>query len=133
MSCSLKNSKLMLQEFGVISNFNEIIDEAGLQSFEENLMESIAEDVFDNAMGNPFFIERFPDKSKLVFNRSFFNILDNVNNAKVFKSRLLNEYAEEADETDSSVSSEKVQDLKAVYARIDAMLESNEITVTCKI
>jgi hypothetical protein len=133
MSCSLKNSKLMLQEFGVISNFNEIIDEAGLQSFEENLMESIAEDVFDNAMGNPFFIERFSDKSKLVFNRSFFNILDNVNNARVFKSRLINEYKEEEIETDSPVSKENIQELKSIYDKIDSMLESNEITVTCKI
>lgn len=91
MSCSLKDSKDMLEEFGIISNFHEIINKNALQEFEENLFDSIGDDAIASAMGNPFFIERFPDKSKIVFNKDFFRILDNVNDAKVFRNKVLNE------------------------------------------
>lgn len=129
MSCSLKDSKDMLMDFGIISKFHEIVNKDELQLFEENLMESVGEDAFNKAMGNPFFIQNFPDKSKLQFNKNFFKILDNLNDAKVFKSRILNESIE----TESAVSQENNNELNDVYSRIDAMIQSNEITITCKI
>jgi len=87
MSCSLKSSKDMLQEFGIITKFNEIVNLDSLQKFEENLFDSIGEDyVYQNAMGNPFFIQKLGNKSKLEFNKEFFKILDHINNKKVFDS-----------------------------------------------
>ena len=90
MSCSLKSSKDMLNEFGIITKFNEIVNIDALQTFEENLFESIGEDyVYENAMGNPFFIQHLGNKSKVEFNKEFFKILDRINNQHVFDSQSL--------------------------------------------
>jgi hypothetical protein len=90
MSCSLKSSKDMLNEFGIITKFNEIVDIDALQKFEENLFESIGDEVaYINAIGNPFFIQKLGNKSKLEFNRSFFEILDTINNQRVYDSQSL--------------------------------------------
>lgn len=120
MSCSLKDSKDMLKEFGIISDFHEIINKNDLQEFEENLFESIGEDAVGSAMGNPFFIEHFPGKSKLVFNRDFFRILDNINNAKIFKLKVLRENVEEevsngVTPEGTSEAFEKVLELGKIY------------------
>jgi len=125
MSCSLKDNKDMLQEFGIISKFNEVIDINELQNFEENLMSSLGDSVFNNAMGNPFFFEKMPGKTKLVFNKDFFLILDQLNNIEVFKTNTLYDKFEAIadEEKDAIPEIDYLKETKEILSQTENMKE----------
>lgn len=149
MSCSLKLHKDNLEDLDIISKFSTIKDKSKLIKYGKATMNAYNEKhgMVDH-LGNPFFVNYIgKGKEKVVFNKIFFEAIDQLENAVFFKENAISEAAfrkeiefkeqvegEDLVPTDESIFSQNESDkMQEVYSRIDAMLESNEITITCKI
>lgn len=149
MSCSLKLHKDNLESLDLISKFSTIKDKQKFLKYNTAVMAGYnnKHGMVDH-LGNPFTVTYIgKGKEKVVFNRLFFEAIDQLENAVFFKENALREFAfrealefkEQAENedlipTEESLSSQGNSDaMQEVYNRIDLMLESNEITVTCKI
>jgi tetrahydromethanopterin S-methyltransferase subunit H len=128
MSCSLKLHKDNLEDLDIISKFSTIKDKSKLIKYGKATMNAYNEKhgMVDH-IGNPFFVNYIgKGKEKVVFNKIFFEAIDQLENAVFFKENALKEsvYKEENVVLENNDSIEYISDEEILSKLISMNIET---------